>query len=475
MFKFFRQLQKLEHLSSVKNDFTQCFVIRSCRKITNQTQNCDKEIEIVVEENSIKSKKKRRLSATKNLSLKEIQDLPRDELISMIVKLDIHNQQLKNLLQKKVEPVFEGSEVKKKLKRWVLNKSFKRHILLKFYYLGWDYQGYAIQENTSNTIEDYLFQALRKVRLIESRQTSNYHQCGRTDKGVSALEQVISIDVRSQVHPEEQLTQTGIDSEINYCSILNKALPKQIRAISWRPLATPNYSARFDCTDRTYRYFFPRGNLDLEKMNEACKYLVGTHNFRNICKLDVKNEGINHIRRLDSVEIKVASLNPDQHKEFDMFYLEVKGLSFLWHMVRRIVSILMSVGQHIEAPEIVKELLDVKTNHKPQYDLANELPLILFNCNFRDDRLEFDEDNELLNKWVVDENALSGVIKLLQHQWIKENSKSTMVYEMLKSLRREYSSSFPNHQPVKLFNGKRRIKYEKVPEVHLKSSTMENS
>ena len=47
-----------------------------------------------------------------------------------------------------------------------------------------------MQEDTEKTIEAVLFDALLKTRLIESRATSNYHRCGRTDKGVSAFSQV---------------------------------------------------------------------------------------------------------------------------------------------------------------------------------------------------------------------------------------------------------------------------------------------
>jgi len=52
------------------------------------------------------------------------------------------------------------------------------------------WQGFAVQEDTEKTIEAVLFDALLKTRLIESRATSNYHRCGRTDKGVSAFSQV---------------------------------------------------------------------------------------------------------------------------------------------------------------------------------------------------------------------------------------------------------------------------------------------
>lgn len=67
-----------------------------------------------------------------------------------------------------------------------------RHILLRFYYLGWDYHGFVIQENTIKTIEHNLFEALLKTCLIKDRESCNYNRCGRTDKGVSSYGQVFS-------------------------------------------------------------------------------------------------------------------------------------------------------------------------------------------------------------------------------------------------------------------------------------------
>lgn len=66
----------------------------------------------------------------------------------------------------------------------------KRHIALKLLYLGWNYDGFVVQDNTTNTIEDHLFKALIKGTLIENRASSNYHRCGRTDQGVSSFCQV---------------------------------------------------------------------------------------------------------------------------------------------------------------------------------------------------------------------------------------------------------------------------------------------
>jgi len=73
---------------------------------------------------------------------------------------------------------------------FLISRHPRRHVLLKVAYLGWDLQGLASQEDTTETIEEYLFNALLRTKLIQSRETSNYHRCGRTDKGVSAFAQV---------------------------------------------------------------------------------------------------------------------------------------------------------------------------------------------------------------------------------------------------------------------------------------------
>uniref|UniRef100_A0A3B3Z969 Uncharacterized protein n=1 Tax=Periophthalmus magnuspinnatus TaxID=409849 RepID=A0A3B3Z969_9GOBI len=176
----------------------------------------------------------------------------------------------------------------------------KRHVALRMAYLGWDYQGFAVQENTDNTVEARLFEALLKTRLIQDRQSSNYHRCGRTDKGVSAFSQVISIDLRSNqfcgglgvIVPENVGVPAAEDKttlpELPYVKMLNRVLPQDIRVLDWSP-AAQGFSARFDCQSRTYRYYFPRGCLDVELMTEAAKRYEGTHDFRNLCKMDVGN------------------------------------------------------------------------------------------------------------------------------------------------------------------------------------------
>lgn len=84
-----------------------------------------------------------------------------------------------------------GRSGKKRKKEFDFSVHPRRHVALRLAYLGWQYQGFAVQENTDNTVEARVFEALLKTKLIEDRQSSNYHRCGRTDKGVSAFSQVL--------------------------------------------------------------------------------------------------------------------------------------------------------------------------------------------------------------------------------------------------------------------------------------------
>lgn len=118
-----------------------------------------------------------------------------------------------------------------------------------------------------------MFDCLKKTKLIEEVSTANYSRCGRTDKGVSALGQVIALDLRSnllegpgvKVHEGStaHTRKRDTENELPYMVILNRNLPDDIRVLSCTPV-NPDFSARFNCIHRTYKYFFPRGDMDLE-------------------------------------------------------------------------------------------------------------------------------------------------------------------------------------------------------------------
>ncbi|XP_066150197.1 tRNA pseudouridine(38/39) synthase isoform X2 [Euwallacea fornicatus] len=348
-------------------------------------------------------------------SAEQLADFSKEELIAKIQSLEAHNIQLQNIINK--------SQNKSSLNSISNNFDFLkcrfRHILLHVFYLGWDYQGFAVQEDTTNTIEYHLFKALMKTCLIKNRESANYHRCGRTDKGVSSFGQVISIDVRSKL---SNLTEKDLDNEIDYCKVLNRVLPSNIQCVAWAP-SQSDFSARFNCISRTYKYYFPKGNLNIHKMREASKYLIGSHDFRNFAKMDVGNGVVQFVRNILEFQIQPWNLNRDIKDEFSLYVAIIKGNAFLWHQIRYIMSVLFLIGANKEEPSLVLKLLNVKENpRKPEYNMASEIPLNLFFC-------EYDEVT-----WKVSQESLRAVIQKLQQIWYFTTAKSSMIRDVISNL-----------------------------------------
>ena len=305
-----------------------------------------------------------------------------------------------------------------------------RHVALRVMYAGWDYRGFASQgaeQDGVRTVEEALFRALKRVRLIApdaTWKTCDYTRCGRTDAGVSALGQVVSARLRCRVPRRDDDDDGDGGDEIDYPAVLNRALPRDIRILGWT-YVSPAFSARFDCEYRHYKYFFTDWNgLDVSAMNEAASAFVGEHDFRNFCKMDARNVH-NYRRRIDSCRVVVngpdsefvrvgamglgggggggASGGKDGDEEKagarlatslrntvageppGVAHIEVVGTAFLWHQVRCIASVLFLVGLGREPPGVVAHMLDLaRCPRKPQYEMAPEEPLLLWRCGFKD-------------------------------------------------------------------------------------------
>ena len=147
------------------------------------------------------------------------------------------------------------------------------------------------------------------------------------------------------------------DDELAYVTILNKLLPPQIRILTWSP-TSPSFDARFDCLFRRYVYIFPREGLDMQKMNEAAQYYVGSKDYRFFCYVDPA-KGVKSYERtvLEARVVPLSYINfGEQHtdksscgvlgtgenlseyvKNDEFIAFEVKGQAFLWHQVRCMV------------------------------------------------------------------------------------------------------------------------------------------
>jgi tRNA pseudouridine38/39 synthase len=287
----------------------------------------------------------------------------------------------------------------------------KRHIALQIYYDGSKYTGLAenVGVEHDQSVEKALFRALRQAYLIDGRSSCQYSRCGRTDKGVSAAGQVVALQLKSAISLQaswdeagqrllntDELPKNAVDAlqlwvpprkpsapkqlrtvrEYAYDRVLNNLLPSDIQVLGWVPVDDA-FSARFSCRDRTYRYFFHSESMDLERMRDAMTLLLGEHDFRNFCKMDV--EKVYNFKRVIHQAIIVEKEPPAS----GVCYFQIQGQAFLWHQIRCIASILFSIGRGYESPTLISELLDVKKYPgKPAYPLAPERPLVLHNCGF---------------------------------------------------------------------------------------------
>uniref|UniRef100_A0A023GBR4 Putative pseudouridylate synthase n=1 Tax=Amblyomma triste TaxID=251400 RepID=A0A023GBR4_AMBTT len=388
------------------------------------------------------------------LSEESLLQLDKSALVERIKKLETHVRQLQNLLQAK-----DKQKPVRPTRPFNFTRFKRRHVALRLFYLGWDYDGYVLQEDTGHTVEAALFEALERTRLLEDRTQAHYHRCGRTDKGVSAFSQVISLDLRTNLTEGTGVfAQEGYQpdpstvprtQELDYVKILNGVLPPEIRVLAWAPV-DQDFSARFDCRQRTYRYFFPQGSLDIPRMREAAALLVGEHDFRNLCKMDVANGVTNYKRCILQTDIfpwtrpltastrgrsptmqstsQNGSSTSVDHGDgcedgYRLLCLEIVGQAFLWHQVRCIVAVLLLVGQRLEEPQVISELLDVAKNpRKPQYTMASELPLVLYDCQF--EGLE----------WQQGPAEAEAVATHLQALWTQARIKSALMESMLAGL-----------------------------------------
>ena len=387
-----------------------------------------------------------RMSAMANArTLSPYHNWTREDLIARLHRLDPENVLTQSSTDTKSDPFSFSSHPRRK-------------IALRFCYAGSEYNGLAFQKDYTPlpTVEGVLFDALARTRLIDPEkgfEGCQWERCGRTDRGVSAAGQVISLWVRSALglsSTEEQVDEpkthiiTSSDSpidecnddlplmtdlepsfsscvqnhdptsspatEIQYIQVLNRVLPPTIRVICWSPVCD-TFSARFSCRFRHYKYFFPASpDLDISRMRDGTARLVGTHDFRNLCTLDGSKQVENYHRSVHRAEISIVGPDESDMEAGAMYVLDLIGNAFLYNQVRSIMAILFLVGSGLEEPHIISSLLNVdprnplppfrpdEPNHvvdrKPSYQIADSLPLVLWDCGYPDEEIQWQTDME---------------------------------------------------------------------------------
>jgi len=213
------------------------------------------------------------------------------------------------------------------------------HLMLTLEYDGTPFHGWAAQPGLP-TVEAALRTALGETFSSVERLAV----AGRTDAGVHALGQVVSVDVEGGPPPEQA------------AAALNPRLPDEVTVVE--ALAAPDgFHARHSAASRSYRYrLFTRATpspfemhrswwlprpLDEDALGAAARALLGEHDFRAFTPTQTEHEVF--VRVVERAEW----VRRGDHLDF-----ELTADSFLRHMVRSLV------GTMVEAPESIPELLD---------------------------------------------------------------------------------------------------------------------
>lgn len=206
-------------------------------------------------------------------------------------------------------------------------------------FCGWQSQpsGCAVQDALERALSGIAGQPLQTVTA------------GRTDSGVHALAQVVHFDCEAR-RPATAWVRGG-----------NALLPTGV-SVHWAQPVPEAFHARFSAVQRCYRYVLLNapvrpgllhgkvgwfhGHLDLEKMQEAARCLLGEHDFSAFRAAECQAKS--PVRQLHKLEIR-------QQGRF--FVFELCANAFLHHMVRNLVGSLVYVGKGKHSPAWLQEIL----------------------------------------------------------------------------------------------------------------------
>lgn len=226
-----------------------------------------------------------------------------------------------------------------------------RRIKLTVAYDGTNYCGWQVQPN-GLSVQEVLNKAISEMLGTPVTTTG----ASRTDAGVHALGNVAVFDTDARM-PAERMA-----------FALNTRLPADIR-VQGSEEVPPEFHPRFTQTVKTYEYrilnrtfadpcrrlnsTFWYGKLDLEAMQRAAEYLVGTHDFKSLATASPAVSDT--VRTVYSTSL---------WKEEDMIFFRITGNGFLYNMVRIIVGTLMEIGKGTWPAEYMEALLEARDRSK---------------------------------------------------------------------------------------------------------------
>ena len=207
-------------------------------------------------------------------------------------------------------------------------------------YVGTAFHGWARQPD-KRTVESVVRAALEQV--YES--CDGVEVAGRTDTGVHALANVVSVDL------------DGGPPVARAAEALNAVLPDDVAVLETEEV-TDDFHARFSARSRSYRYRIWRRRarspfeidrslwharrLEMPKLNASAAMVIGEHDFRAFTPTETRHDSF--IRVVEDAR---------WYDRGDVVELEITADSFLRHMVRTLVGTMLE-----RDPDDFVELLD---------------------------------------------------------------------------------------------------------------------
>ena len=243
-------------------------------------------------------------------------------------------------------------------------------------YDGSPFHGFA-EQSDAVTVAGTLRAAFELVLQTEVQLTG----AGRTDAGVHAWGQVISVDLPVDVALGNDLD--GLARRIN--QLCGPAIA--VREAAW--CADPEFSARFSARWRSYRYDVvndPQPNpflagrawhvhqpLDLAAMRLACDTLIGERDFTSFCRRPQVEPG--HSPASLTRRVFAASWSRVDHDHTErLMRFEIRANAFCHQMVRAVVGALVEVGRgRLRAADMRALMVARSREHAPPVAPAHGL------------------------------------------------------------------------------------------------------
>ncbi|WP_049890237.1 tRNA pseudouridine(38-40) synthase TruA [Natronorubrum sulfidifaciens] len=244
-------------------------------------------------------------------------------------------------------------------------------------YDGTGYYGFQRQPDVA-TVEDTIFDALRSLEVLapDADKPAGYAAAGRTDAGVSALAQTITLEGPEWLTPRA----------------LNAELPAAVRAWAFADV-DDSFHATHDATRRTYTYhlYAPPGAadssttpggvdraIDDDRFHAACEALSGSHDFHNLTPDDHNTE-------------RSPTLSATRDGEYLVVTVTAGG--FARELVRRLVSLARAVSTGAASLEKIERAFapDPLPGHEGIAPAPAE-PLVLADVDYPGLEFTVDED-----------------------------------------------------------------------------------